>query len=51
MPEKERRINWHKIVDSAKEVIFIDGNCNQYHYGSQIKSMPDCLLFHVFVKY
>lgn len=51
MSEKERRINWHKIVGSAKKVIFIDGNSNQYHYRSQVKSMPDCLHFHVFIKY
>lgn len=51
MSEEERRINWYRIVDSAKKVTFIDGNSNQYHYGSEVESMPDCSYFHVFIKY
>ena len=51
MSEEERKRNWHKIVDSAKKVIFVDGNSDQYHYGSEVKSMPDCPRFHVFIKY
>lgn len=51
MSEKERIINWHKIVESAKRVIFIGGNSNRYRYGSKVESMPNCLNFHVFIEY
>jgi hypothetical protein len=50
MSEDGRKACWHKIVDSAREVMFIDGN-KRYNYGSKVESMPDCLRFHVFVKY
>ena len=51
MSEEERRTNWHKIVDSAQKVVFLDGDSKSYHYGSEVKSMPDCLHFHVFIEY
>jgi len=53
MTQKERRTNWHRIVDSAKEVLFMDGNSNRYYFGSKVESSapPDCLHFHVFIKY
>lgn len=53
MSEEERRINWCRIVDSAKKVTFIQGrgNSNRYHYGSKVISMPDCPVFNVFIEY
>ena len=51
MSEKERKLNWHKIVDPAKKVIFINGNSNQYRHGSKVHSIPDSLYFHIFIQY
>lgn len=50
MPKKEREVCWRQIVSCAKEVIFIDGSSNYYHYGDKVESVPDCLYFHVFIK-
>lgn len=51
MSKKERGICWHRLVDCAKEVTFIGGESNQYNYGDNVESIPDCLYFHVFIKY
>jgi len=51
MSEKERQKNWDNIVKSAKKVIFIDGDIDQYHYGSEVWTLPDCSRFHIFIKY
>ncbi len=51
MSEKERRINWYKIVDSSKKIVFVDGDSRQYQYGSEVTSLPDCPHFHVFIRY
>ena len=50
MSRRQRKLNWHKIVSHAEKVIFIDGDDPQYHYGSEVKSLPNCPRFHVFIK-
>jgi hypothetical protein len=50
MSSEERLTCWYRIVDQAKEVIFIDGFSNLYQYGSKVESIPDCLNFHVLIK-
>ena len=51
MAKKQAQIYWHQIADGSKEITFIDGGSNQYHYGDKVKSMPSCLHFHVFIEY
>ena len=51
MPRDERQLNWNRIVHSAKKIVFLDGDCNKYEYGVELKSMPECAYFHTFIKY
>ncbi len=51
MPENMRKDNWNKIVKSAKKVIFIDGKTHKYHSGMELKEMPDCNYFHIFIQF
>jgi FkbM family methyltransferase len=51
MSKKKAEMCWHKIVDRAKEVTFIAGESDQYHYGDKLNSMPDFPYFHVFIEY
>jgi FkbM family methyltransferase len=51
MSQKDRETCWHRVVDSAKELTFICGETNQYKYGDKVASIPDCLYFHVLIKY
>jgi len=51
MSEKERMRNWHRIVESSKKIVFIDGDSQKYQYGSEVEALPDCQYFHVFIQY
>ena len=51
MSKEERINNWHKIVETAKKVIFIDGDSKKYHNGDIIGDLPDCTDFHIFIQY
>ena len=51
MPKYELKTNWNKIVESAKKVIFIDGDTAKYHYGMELKEIPDLNYFHIFLQY
>ncbi len=51
MPENERKANWDKIVKSANKVIFIEGRTDKYFSGMELKEMPDCNYFHIFIQY
>lgn len=51
MPENTRKANWDKIVKSARKIIFIDGKTDKYYSGMELKEMPDCNYFHIFIQY
>jgi FkbM family methyltransferase len=51
MSEEARDANWRKIVNRAREVVYIDGSDNEYHYGDNVRHMPNCPYFHIFIRY
>ena len=53
LPEKEKKIIWQNIINSAKKVIFIHENDNteEYQYGDIIKEIPRARNFNIFIKY
>ena len=51
MKENKRKDNWNKIINSAKEVIFIDGESKKYRSGETLKELPDCEDFYIFIQY
>jgi FkbM family methyltransferase len=51
MPERERQRSWAKIVRSARDVTFLQGDSHRYGPGDHVDSYPDCDYFHVLIQY
>jgi len=49
--EDQRKANWEKLTQSAKEIIFVDGEGTSLGYGARLREMPDCTYFHAFLQY
>ena len=49
MSKEEARVNWDKIVRSARKIVFVDGDGDEYRCGDQVNRMPNCEDFHVFI--
>ena len=50
MSKEEARVNWDKIVRSARKIVFVDGDSDEYRCGDQVNRMPNCEDFHVFIQ-
>jgi hypothetical protein len=51
MSEGNRRLNWSRIVSSARSVTFIDGQHKGYTFKDRLSSLPDSADFHAPIRY
>lgn len=51
MTPEERTATWRLATESAKKVVYLDGDSKSLSYGDETDSMPDGAGFHIFIQH